>query len=344
MLLEFAMSASNQSAGNQSVGNQSASNGVPIPDPDLKPVLTARARLGEGPVWDERTQLLYWVDIYNHRVHQFNPETGRNRFIDVGETVGAIALVEPAAAADPSVSETLIMALRHGLAYLDLGTGHVTPITTVEPDKPLNRFNDGKCDTHGRFWFGSMCGDGKQGSLYRYGKEVSTCCRTSAPAPDTANPLAHLESGLEISNGLGWSPDNQTFYLTDSPLQTIFAYDFDEETGSIRDRRVLIDVTHESFFPDGLTVDSEGCLWVAMWDGWCVVRFDPTGAEMGRIQLPIQRPTSCTFGGKTLSQLYITSASVGLSEAEIETSFWSGDLFCVETNIQGLPSHRFVQR
>lgn len=342
------------SAGNGSAGSGSVGNGVPVSDPDLKPVLTARARLGEGPVWDERSQLLYWVDIYNHRVNQFNPATGRNRFIDVGETVGAIALVEPAngasapetSGAETAASEKLIMALRHGLAYLDLGTGQVTPITTVEPDKPLNRFNDGKCDTHGRFWFGSMGSDGAQGALYRYGKGPSTCC--SAPTPSSAtsemaNPLTHLESGLNISNGLGWSPDNRSFYLTDSPLQTIFAYDFDEETGSIGDRRVLIDLTHESFFPDGLTVDSEGCLWVAMWDGWCVVRFDPTGAEMGRIQLPIQRPTSCTFGGKTLNQLYITSASVGLSEAEIETSFWSGDLFCVETNVQGLPSHRFVE-
>ena len=309
------------------------------PNLDLKPVLTARARLGEGPVWDARSQLLYWVDIYNHRVHQFNPETGRNRFIDVGETVGAIALVE----SDPAKaeSETLIMALRHGLAYLDLSTGQVTPITTVEADKPCNRFNDGKCDTQGRFWIGSMSSEGKEGALYRYGKAMSA----SNDAKDHSTedkPFERMESGLEISNGLGWSPDNRTFYLTDSPLQTIFSYRFDAETGSIGDRRVFIDLTHESFFPDGLTIDVEGCLWVAMWDGWCVVRFDPTGKEMSRIQLPVQRPTSCTFGGKELNRLYITTASVGLSEAEIQTSFWSGDLFCVETDTTGLPTHRFI--
>ena len=315
-------------------------------DSELKPVLTARARLGEGPVWDSRSQLLYWVDIYNHRVHQFNPETGRNRFIEVGQTVGAIALVEPpqdGQDTDKPHADKLIMALRHGLAYLDLSTGQVTPITTVEPDKPLNRFNDGKCDAQGRFWFGSMCGEGQtEGALYCYGNGSSTHSATQVTSREEASPIL-MESGLEISNGLGWSPDNQTFYLTDSPLQIIFAYDFDAETGTLGDRRALIDLTHESFFPDGLTIDNEGCLWVAMWDGWCVVRFDPTGKEMSRIQLPVQRPTSCTFGGRDLNQLYITTASVGLSEAEIEASFWSGDLFCVETNIQGLPSNRFVQ-
>lgn len=318
----------------------SAIHCVNTPNPDLKPILTARARLGEGPIWDERSQLLYWVDIYNHRVHQFNPETGRNRFIDVGETVGAIALVEPDQDADQTDAEQLIMALRHGLAYLDLGTGQVTPITTIEPDKPLNRFNDGKCDIQGRFWFGSMSRKGQEGSLYRYGNITPRTTNTDDHVAED-NYLTQVESGLEISNGLGWSPDNRTFYLTDSPLQTIFAYDFDQETGTIGDRRVLIDLTHESFFPDGLTIDTEGCLWVAMWDGWCVMRFDPTGQEMSKIQLPVQRPTSCTFGGKTLNQLYITTASVGLSEAEIETSFWSGDLFCVETDTTGVPSHRF---
>ncbi|MEM9215397.1 MAG: SMP-30/gluconolactonase/LRE family protein [Cyanobacteria bacterium P01_F01_bin.150] len=336
----------------------SAINCGTAPDPQLKPVLTARARLGEGPVWDERSQLLYWVDIYNHRVHQFNPETGRNRFIDVGETVGAIALVESPNATDESDTTKLIMALRHGLAYLDLNTGDVIPIITVETDKLNNRFNDGKCDIRGRFWFGSMCNDGKkEGMLYRYisehhnhGSHTSACCSNNevsvtneAKDPLAKSNLTSMESGLKISNGLGWSPDNQTFYLTDSPLQTIFAYDFDEENGTMGDRRVLIDLTHESFFPDGLTIDAEGCLWVAMWDGWCVVRFDPTGKEISRIQLPVQRPTSCAFGGRDLNQLYITTASIGLSEAQIEASLWSGDLFCVETTIKGLPMNRFIQ-
>ena len=303
-------------------------------------VLTARARLGEGPVWDGRSQLLYWVDIYNHRVHQFNPATGSDRFFDVGETVGAIAVVD--SATEP---QQLIMALRHGLAYLNLQTGAVTPIMAVEGDKLSNRFNDGKCDTVGRFWVGSMCSEGQEASLYRYGGrgELPGSDAVADRQDGMALSLARMEEGLTISNGLGWSPDNSTFYLTDSPLQQIFAYDFDATTGTINNRRLFIDLTHESFFPDGLTVDAEGCLWVAMWDGWCVVRFDPAGKEIGRVQLPVQRPTSCTFGGPDLETLYITTASVGLSEAEIQASFFSGDVFCVETDTTGLPNHRFTK-
>jgi len=280
--------------------------------------LTARARLGEGPVWDHQSSLLYWVDIYNHRVHQFNPVTRHEHYIDVGETVGAIAVVN---------DSTLIMALRHRLAYLNLETEQIIPILDIETDKPSNRFNDGKCDAAGRFWVGSMSTNKSEGCLYRY---------------SAADGLTVVETGLTISNGLGWSPDNRTFYLTDSPLKTIFAYDFDLVTGNISNRRVFINLNHEPFFPDGLTVDSDGCLWVAMWDGWCVVRFSPDGQELARIPLPVQRPTSCTFGGDNLNTLYITSAAVGLSEAEIQKSFYSGDVFAIVPQVAGWPCYRFL--
>lgn len=283
----------------------------------LRNVLTARARLGEGPVWDAATGQLYWVDIYNHWVHCFNPETGKNDRIDVRDTVSAIALTH---------THQLLLAQRHGLACLDLDSHQVTPLADIEKDLPNNRFNDGKCDAAGRFWFGSMSTDDQAGSLYCY---------------DADGQLSQRETHLNISNGLGWSPDNQTFYLTDSPKQCIYAYTFDLASGRIENRKVLIDLSAESYFPDGLTVDREGCIWSAMWDGGCVIRFDPKGQEMGRLMLPVQRPTSCTFGGPKLSQLFITTASVGLSESEIQQSFYSGDLFCVETQTTGLPNHRF---
>jgi len=280
--------------------------------------LTARARLGEGPVWNPRSHQLHWVDIYNHRVHCFDPATGSDRYVDVGETVGAIALTD---------GDRIMMALRHSLALLDFDTGAIEPVISVEADKPHNRFNDGKCDMKGRFWFGSMSTLDGQGNLYCY---------------STTNGLTQMETGLTISNGLGWSPDNHVFYLTDSPLQTIWAYDFDLEAGDLANRRPLVDLSNEVFFPDGLTVDAEGCLWVAMWDGWCVVRFDPSGQEMERVRLPGQRPTSCTFGGADLDQLYITSASVGLSESEIQASVPSGDVFVMNTQTRGLPTARFA--
>ncbi|MGJ3254305.1 MAG: SMP-30/gluconolactonase/LRE family protein [Elainellaceae cyanobacterium] len=283
----------------------------------VRNVLTARARLGEGPIWDDHAGVLYWVDIYNHRVHQFNPQTGGDRIWDVGEVVGAIALTH---------GDRLIMVQRKQIAFLDLSTGHITPVTRLEEHLPDNRFNDGKCDAAGRFWFGSMCLEGKQGSLYRY---------------DPDGSLHTMATGLGISNGLGWSPDHHVFYLTDSRIQTVFAYDFDLENGAIVNPRPLIDLSAEAFAPDGLTIDADGCIWSAMWDGWCVIRFDPTGKEMERIEMPVQRPTSCTFGGANYQQLYIASASVGLSEVEIQQSFYSGDLFCLDVSMRGMPANRF---
>ncbi|MEA5617831.1 SMP-30/gluconolactonase/LRE family protein [Cronbergia sp. UHCC 0137] len=283
----------------------------------IKNVLAARSRLGEGPVWDSTHQLLYWVDIYNHRVNQFNPATGQNLFFNVGDVVGSIALAG---------TDRLIMAQRDGLTFLNLQTGEVSPIIPVEANMPDNRFNDGKCDPQGRFWFGSMSAGKNQASLYRY---------------DLDGSLDKMETGLTISNGLGWSPDERTFYLTDSPQQKIYAYKFDPLTGNISDRRTFVDLTNESFYPDGLTVDSQGNIWSAMWDGWCVICFNPQGKETLRINLPVQRPTSCTFGGKDLQTLYITTASIGLSEKEIQKSFYSGDLFAVLTDITGLPTYNY---
>ncbi|MBD2664830.1 SMP-30/Gluconolaconase/LRE domain protein [Richelia sinica FACHB-800] len=280
-------------------------------------VLPARARLGEGPIWSATEKVLYWVDIYNHRVNKFNSVTGQNLYFDVGDVVGSIAIAG---------ENRLIMAQRNGLTYLNTETGEVEPIISVEADLPENRFNDGKCDSQGRFWFGSMCPGKPQGSLYRY---------------DPDGSLHRMETGLTIANGLGWSPDDKTFYLTDSAQKQIYAYKFEPSTGNISDRQVFVDLTTESFYPDGLAIDQQGNIWSAMWDGWCVICFNPKGEEIWRINLPVQRPTSCTFGGENLDILYITSASVGLSEEEIQKSFYSGDIFSVSTAMTGLSTYTF---
>ncbi|MEH2070916.1 MAG: SMP-30/gluconolactonase/LRE family protein [Nostoc sp.] len=284
----------------------------------LHNVLEARARLGEGPIWDSTKKQLYWIDTYNHKVHQFDPLTGKNSFFDVGDVVGAIATAG---------TDRLIITLRHHLAFLNTQTGEVTPILEIEDNPPNNRLNDGKCDPQGRFWFGSMSSIEKpHASLYRY---------------DADGSLHVMETGLTISNGLGWSPDRKTFYLADSPDQKIYAYDFDSVTGNITNRRIFVDLTHESFHPDGLTVDAQGNIWSAMWNGWCVIRFNPKGEEILRINLPVPLVTSCTFGGEDLQTLYITTASVELSQVEIDKSFYSGDLFALETDVTGLPSYDF---
>lgn len=285
--------------------------------PFVQNVLTARARLGEGPVWDADRQQLFWVDIYNYRVHQFDPTTGENRYFEVGDVVSAIVLAE---------GDRLLMALGDRLAFLSLQTGEVETVHQAKFPHPDTRFNDGKCDAQGRFWIGSISEAKGQAELYRY---------------DPDGRWQVMETGLTISNGLGWSPDGAVFYLTDSARHQIYAYDFEAETGEIHNRRVLIDLSSEGVEPDGLAIDRQGNLWSALWNGWCVACFNPAGQEIQRIKLPVQRPTCVTFGGVNLTDLYITSASVGLSQQEIQQEIEAGDLFCLSTDAIGMPTQRF---
>lgn len=280
-------------------------------------VFTARARLGECPVWDADRQQLYWVDVYNHRVHQFDPVTGHDRYFDTGDVVSAIALAG---------RERLLMALRDRLAFLSTQTGEVTPIYQIKFPYPNTRFNEGKCDSQGRFWIGSISEAPEQAELYRY---------------DPDGSLQVMETGLTISNGLGWSPDETTFYLTDSAQHKIYAYDFEVETGTIRDRRVLVDLSPEVVEPDGMAVDQQGNLWSALWNGWCIACFSPSGQELLRIKLSVQRPTSVAFGGSHLTDVYITSASVGLNQKEIQQGFNAGDLFRFSSTLPGTIAHPF---
>jgi sugar lactone lactonase YvrE len=282
-----------------------------------KVVHQARARLGEGPVWDGRTQSLFWIDILNYRVHQFFPERGTDRVFEVGDLVGSIALTH---------SDALLLALRHAIARLDLVTGKVEHLLGVEEDKPDNKLNDGKPDAKGRFWFGSFSQNEGEAALYRY---------------DPDGSLHVMQPDMTGSNGLGWSPDGRIFYLTDSGEKKIYAYDFEVATGELSNRRVFVDLSDRDPTPDGLTVDEEGCVWSAQFDGSGVIRFSPEGRELERIDVPVKRTTSCAFGGRERKHLYITTASVGLSEQEIEENFHSGDLYCLTTEVVGLPFHRF---
>lgn len=282
-------------------------------------ILEARARLGEGPLWDDRRNALYWVDIFNHRVHRFDPETGENETWNVGDVVGSVALID---------DHRILVALRHEIAELDTTSGELRRLKRLDDLGPGSRLNDGKCDAAGRFWIGSMSTAEGEAQLFRY---------------DPDGTFRVMETGLTISNGLDWSPDGMTFYLTDSPVRRIYGYSFDLETGEISDRRVVVELKGESV-PDGLTVDEEGCLWSAQWDGGCVIRFAPDGREIARVELPVPRPASCTFGGRRMNELYVTSASIDLTEEEIDESVTSGDLFCVRPGVSGRPPHRFAGR
>jgi sugar lactone lactonase YvrE len=280
-------------------------------------VLETRARLGEGPIWDDRTRSLYFVDALNQRIHQYFPDRGTSRPFEIGDLVSSLAFTR---------GDALLITLKKGLAMLDTGSGSITPLLELEVDKPANKLNDGKCDKRGRFWIGSFSREQGEAALYRF---------------DPDGSLHVMQTGLTGSNGLGWSPDDRTFYLTDSGEKLIYAYEFDLETGSIDHRRDLIDLSDRDSIPDGLCVDVDGFLWSAQFGGGCVVRFDPEGKEVGRIDFPAPQTTSCAFGGSERRELYVTSAAAGMSEEDLEDYLNAGDLFRIRTEVQGLPFHPF---
>jgi sugar lactone lactonase YvrE len=286
---------------------------------DVELVLPARADLGEGPTWDERAHRLIWVDITAGLVHRFDPTTGRDEAVDVGRPVGA---------AVPTTSGGLAIAGSDGFSLVDEATGEVRLIAAVEPDVPETTMNDGKCDVSGRFWAGTKddAGDRPLGGLYRLDPD-HTCTR--------------VLTGVTISNGIGWSLDQRTMYYIDSPTHAIDAFDFEPETGSVSHRRRLIDLPANWGLPDGMTVDEEGLLWVAFYDGWSVRRFTPGGRVVSSVRLPVSKVTSCAFGGDGLTDLYLTSARSGLSDEDLRDQPDAGGVFRAQPRAKGLPQHRF---
>ena len=283
--------------------------------PDVRVAAPAAAFLGEGPVWSAEARRLYWVDILAPALHASDPETGETTVQRMPELIGCVAL---------RARGGFVAGMQGGFKTVDPGSGAITLIADPEADRPGNRFNDGKCDRRGRFWAGTLALDAARdvGSLYRL---------------DPNGRTSLMESGVHVSNGLGWSPDDRTFYFTDSGRRIIYAYEFDLETGTIANRRVFASFAEDVGTPDGLTVDAEGFVWVAHWDGWRVSRHDPDGVVERIIDMPVPRPTSCAFGGPDLRTLFVTSARIRLSAAQLADAPLSGSVFAIETGVRGLP-------
>jgi sugar lactone lactonase YvrE/nucleoside-diphosphate-sugar epimerase len=282
--------------------------------PDVALAVRFNAALGEGPFWHPAEACLYWVDILAPAVHRFDPSSCAIRTTPLSSPVGAVV---------GCASGGMLAATQAGLLRLRDGCPPET-LAVLEPDQPRNRLNDGKCDAAGRFWVGSMALDGspRRGRLYRVDVDGTATC---------------MDRGLSLCNGLGWSPDNRTMYLTDTPNGRIYAYDFDLDAGEVANRRVLVQVANDTGWPDGLAVDAEGCLWSAHWDGWRITRYDPAGRTIGTVAMPVARPTSCAFGGAALDRLYVTSARTGLSRAVLRRAPLSGSLFTIDTGVVGCP-------
>jgi sugar lactone lactonase YvrE len=283
-------------------------------------VVDAKARLGEGPLWDPRAQVLWWLDIKGHHIHRFDPASGEDRTWSTPEDIGCLAVRERGG---------LIVAMRSGLYFFDPGTGRFDAIFDPESDLPENRFNDGKPDRQGRFWPGSMYeGDSPRPSAGLYRVDADLSCR-------------RMVSDVTCSNGLAWSPDSKVMYYADSLAQRVWAWDFDPATGEIANRRSFVDTSPFASNPDGATVDAEGAYWLTLPEADKVARFDPAGKVMQVIDMPVHHPTCAMFGGAGLDVLYITTATMFRSAAELAKKPLTGGLFALDVGVKGLPEAPF---
>lgn len=281
---------------------------------------TAKASLGEGPSWDKAKSVLYWVDILGSKVHTYEPRSGRDRSLGMPGPVSCIV---------PRRSGGCVVTLQHGFYTLDLESSRLSLIAEVETRIDHNRFNDGKCDTSGRFWAGTMNTreDSATGALYCLFEDHS---------------VRKTLSKVMVSNGLGWSPDDKTMFYTDTGTKTVSAFDYAASTGRIKNHRTVTDFSQPKLLPDGMAVDSEGMIWIAFCGGSTVSRWNPSSAKkLDEITLPVELVTSCCFGGEKLDDLYITTAKVGLKGEALAKQPQAGALFRVKAGVRGLPTNAF---
>ncbi|HEY3868324.1 MAG TPA: SMP-30/gluconolactonase/LRE family protein [Actinocrinis sp.] len=290
---------------------------------DVSVLWNGRATLGEGPLWDTRTERLYWVDIAKGEVHAYGARAGDFTEWSLGAQVGCLGLTE-----DPA---TVIAGLRTGWQLFDTLTGRLAFIADPEAQRPACRFNDGSVDPAGRFWTGSLedSETRPEGRLYRL---------------EADGTYATVDEGFYCANGVDWSPDGRWMYFVDSRANRIYRYRFEVSTGAVLDREVFADTTDLPGIPDGLRVDAEGCVWCAFWDGAHLTRFTPDGQVAESVEVPVLRPTSLAFGGPDLRTMYITSASVDLTGEQLAQWPLSGAVLQRAAAVPGRPSHHYRHR
>ena len=284
-------------------------------------LIPSQNKLGEGPIWRQKEQALYWVDIHQKLIERYHPASGERKTWHFPEAITALGV---------NTRGGFVVTSEKNFGKWDGRSTRITELINPEPDLPANRFNDGAVGPDGYFWAGTMCEQvdldaPPPGSFYRFLKKVAATC---------------MENNLFISNGLGWSPDKKYFYLTDSPIRTIYRYEYEPTSGEIRNRQVWVHSPDEPGVPDGLAVDSEGCVWSAQWGGWKVIRYDPEGVKIMEIGLPVAHPTSCAFGGPALDEMFITSAWTPLTDDQRAAQPLAGDVFHVQLEVKGQPVYR----
>ena len=286
---------------------------------EIECVVDSRAFLGEGTFWDSRAMVLWWIDIWGPTIHRYDPTKGTDDTWAAPEYLGALSVRDQGG---------LVVSMVSGFYFFDPSTAKFTAIVDPEADIKDTRFNDGKTDRQGRFWSGTMFespgrSPAKIGALWRLDTDLS---------------VHKVIDGIGCSNGLAWSPDNQTMYFTDSHTNLVWAFDFDPATGNASNRRIFIDLTPENFIVDGSTVDAAGNYWLTVPFKGKILAYDPTGKRIQTIDLPFDLPTCCEFGGKDLGTLYVTSATLRRDSEALKGQTKPGGLFAVHgLDAKGLP-------
>ncbi|MGC8517858.1 MAG: SMP-30/gluconolactonase/LRE family protein [Steroidobacteraceae bacterium] len=271
------------------------------------------AELGEGPLWVETDAALWMVDIKGRRLHRLRPGRAEHEHWTAPAPPGFLAA---------RAAGGFVVGLQGGLHLFDPASGRFTLLSAVEAQNPENRINDGCVSPEGALWFGSMHDPEHtpSGVLYRLGAD-GLC--------------VPLDRGYVVTNGPAFSPDGRTFYHTDSPGRTVYAFNR-PEPHVLTNKRVLVQIEPGDGYPDGTTVDAEGCLWVALWSGWAVRRYSPDGRLLATVRLPCAQVTKVAFGGADLRTGYVTTARQGLSPTERAAQTMAGDVFCFNAPVAGL--------
>lgn len=290
---------------------------------EIRCVAPSRSKVGEGAVWDDRAQVLWWVDIHGERIHRHDPTTGENCSTEFGEPVGCLAVRD---------SGGLVIAGKSGFWLFDPETGRREHLCDPESHLAQSRFNDGATDSRGRFWAGTMKEGGRAERLGRFYRL------------DPDRSLTPWRGEFFVTNGLAFSPDGRKMYFSDSSpeVRTIWTCDYDPETGMPGAPRVFLDTVGLAGRPDGATVDAEGCYWFAGVGGWQIYRISTEGRVLRAIDVPVEKPSKPMFGGPDLETLYITSIGSGISAGSDTRQPEAGGLFAITgLGVRGLPQARF---
>lgn len=319
LLLILALSCADSKGKNSDLSSSDVNNSASQAELEYE----SAALLGEGAFWDYKNKRLFWVDIEGKKLHIYDPATKNNRSLPSPSRIGTVV---------PQTDSTAVVALEDGIYIMNLRDGSLALLSDIESDMKGNRFNDGKCDPNGNLWVGSMHLDESESvaSLYR----ITSSGETTRMLED-----------ITISNGIVWSSDHKKMYYIDTPTGLVRSFDYDMFSSEISNERSAIEIPARLGYPDGMAIDEEDMVWIALWNGRAVARFNPeTGELLQKIDVPAQNVTSCAFGGDQLDILYITTASIGMTDEEKIKYPMAGSLFKVKPGVKGVKSTFFEKK